>query len=173
MYAIIKTGGKQVKVEVGQAIYVEKLDVEAGEKVVFDEVILVGGESTKVGAPTVAGATVEGTVEKHGKQKKVVTFKFTLTGHADAGPYGSDIVCAGVSALAISTVNGIASLAGFEPIVEMNEEEGGYLYTEVTSGMTQEQNNIAEILLENLLLGLQSIEAENSEYIQIKTINDK
>lgn len=50
MYAIIKTGGKQVKVEVGQAIYVEKLDVEAGEKVVFDEVILVGGESTKVGA---------------------------------------------------------------------------------------------------------------------------
>lgn len=48
-----------------------------------------------------------------------------------------------------------------------------YLYTEVTSGMTQEQNNIAEILLENLLLGLQSIEAENSEYIQIKTINDK
>ncbi|MCZ1490281.1 ribosomal-processing cysteine protease Prp, partial [Enterococcus faecium] len=73
----------------------------------------------------------------------------------------------------ISTVNGIASLAGFEPIVEMNEEEGGYLYTEVTSGMTQEQNNIAEILLENLLLGLQSIEAENSEYIQIKTINDK
>ncbi|MCC9085195.1 50S ribosomal protein L21 [Enterococcus faecium] len=70
MYAIIKTGGKQVKVEVGQAIYVEKLDVEAGEKVVFDEVILVGGESTKVGAPTVAGATVEGTVEKHGKQKR-------------------------------------------------------------------------------------------------------
>ena len=48
MYAIIKTGGKQVKVEVGQAIYVEKLNVEAGEKVVFDEVILVGGESTKL-----------------------------------------------------------------------------------------------------------------------------
>ena len=47
MYAIIKTGGKQVKVEVGQAIYVEKLDVEAGQKVTFDEVILVGGESTK------------------------------------------------------------------------------------------------------------------------------
>ena len=78
MYAIIKTGGKQVKVEVGQAIYVEKLNVEAGEKVVFDEVILVGGESTKVGAPTVAGATVEGTVEKHGKQKKVVTFNTNL-----------------------------------------------------------------------------------------------
>lgn len=76
MYAIIKTGGKQVKVELGQAIYVEKLNVEAGGKVTFDEVILVGGETTKVGAPTLAGATVEGTVEKHGKQKKVVTYKY-------------------------------------------------------------------------------------------------
>ena len=76
MYAIIKTGGKQVKVEVGQAIYVEKLNVEAGEKVVFDEVIFVGGKTTKVGTPVVEGATVEGTVEKHGKQKKVVTFKY-------------------------------------------------------------------------------------------------
>lgn len=76
MYAIIKTGGKQLKVEEGQAIYVEKLNVEAGEKVVFDEVIFVGGETTKVGTPVVEGATVEGTVEKQGKQKKVVTFKY-------------------------------------------------------------------------------------------------
>ena len=76
MYAIVKSGCKQVKVDVGQAIYVEKLNVEAGEKVVFDEVILVGGETTKIGAPTVEGATVEGTVEKQGKQKKVVTFKY-------------------------------------------------------------------------------------------------
>ena len=76
MYAIIKTGGKQVKVEVGQAIYVEKLNVEAGEKVVFDEVVLVGGETTKIGTPIVEGATVEGTVEKQGKQKKVVTYKY-------------------------------------------------------------------------------------------------
>ncbi|MBF0780190.1 MULTISPECIES: 50S ribosomal protein L21 [unclassified Granulicatella] len=76
MYAIIKTGGKQVKVEVGQAIYVEKLDVEAGQSVVFDEVVFVGGEAVKVGTPLVAGATVEGTVEKQGRQKKVVTFKY-------------------------------------------------------------------------------------------------
>ena len=82
MYAIIKTGGKQVKVEVGQAIYVEKLDVEAGQKVTFDEVILVGGKSTKVGAPIIAAATVEGTVEKHGKQKKVVTFKYKPKKHS-------------------------------------------------------------------------------------------
>lgn len=82
MYAIIKTGGKQIKVEAGQAVYIEKLDAEAGEKVVFDEVVLVGGETAKVGTPTVAGATVEGTVEKHGKQKKVVTFKYKPKKHS-------------------------------------------------------------------------------------------
>ena len=75
-YAIIKTGGKQVKVEVGQAIYVEKLDVEAGQEVTFDEVVLVGGEKTVLGTPVIAGASVVGTVEKQGKQKKVVTFKY-------------------------------------------------------------------------------------------------
>ena len=75
-YAIIKTGGKQVKVEVDQAIYVEKLDVEAGAEVTFDQVVLVGGDKTVVGTPIVQGATVVGTVEKQGKQKKVVTFKY-------------------------------------------------------------------------------------------------
>ena len=75
-YAIIKTGGKQVKVEVGQAVYVEKLNVEAGQEVTFNEVVLVGGENTVVGTPPVAGATVVGTVEKQGKQKKVVTYKY-------------------------------------------------------------------------------------------------
>ena len=81
MYAIIKTGGKQIKVEEGQAVYIEKLDVEAGEKVVFDQVVLVGGESTKVGAPIVEGATVEATVEKQGKEKKVVIYKYNPKKH--------------------------------------------------------------------------------------------
>ena len=75
-YAIIKTGGKQVKVEVGQAIYVEKINAEAGAEVTFNEVVLVGGENTVVGTPVVEGATVVGTVEKQGKQKKVVTYKY-------------------------------------------------------------------------------------------------
>ena len=75
-YAIIKTGGKQVKVEVGQAIYVEKINAEAGSEVTFNEVVLVGGDKTVVGTPVVEGATVVGTIEKQGKQKKVVTFKY-------------------------------------------------------------------------------------------------
>ena len=75
-YAIIKTGGKQVKVEVGQAIYVEKINAEAGSEVTFNEVVLVGGDKTVVGTQVVEGATVIGTIEKQGKQKKVVTFKY-------------------------------------------------------------------------------------------------
>ena len=76
MYVIIVTGGKQLKVEVGQAIYIEKLDAEAGDKVTFDEIVFVGGEETKIGDPFVTGASVEGTVEKQGKEKKVTTFKY-------------------------------------------------------------------------------------------------
>ena len=77
MYAIIKTGGKQVKVEEGQSIFVEKLDVAEGDKVTFEEVVLVGGEGeTKIGSPFVSGASVEATVEKQGRAKKVVTFKY-------------------------------------------------------------------------------------------------
>ena len=71
MYAIIETGGKQLKVEAGDAIFVEKLEVEAGEKVTFDKVLLVGDETVTIGAPYVEGATVEATVEKQGKERKV------------------------------------------------------------------------------------------------------
>ncbi len=76
MYAIIETGGKQLKVEEGQAIYIEKLDVEAGETVTFDKVLFVGGENVKVGSPVVAGATVTAKVEKHGRGTKIVVFKY-------------------------------------------------------------------------------------------------
>ena len=78
MYAIIETGGKQIKVEAGDTIFVEKLDVEAGEKVVFDKVLLIGDKTTKLGAPYVEGATVDATVEKHGKEKKVLFINIML-----------------------------------------------------------------------------------------------
>ncbi len=75
MYAVIETGGKQVRVEEGMEIYIEKLEVEAGNNVVFDKVLLVSADGVKVGAPYLNGVTVEGTVEKHGKQKKIIVFK--------------------------------------------------------------------------------------------------
>jgi len=76
MYAIIETGGKQIKVEAGQEIYVEKLNGEAGDTITFDKVLFVGGDDAKVGVPFVEGATVTAKVEKHGKQKKITVFKY-------------------------------------------------------------------------------------------------
>ena len=76
MYAVIKTGGKQYQVKVGDVVFVEKLEAEDGANVTFDEVLLVGGEGdVKVGAPTVAGAKVEGKVLGQTKGKKVIVFK--------------------------------------------------------------------------------------------------
>ncbi|WP_332629285.1 50S ribosomal protein L21 [Halalkalibacter flavus] len=75
MYAIIETGGKQVKVQEGQEVYIEKLDAEAGETVSFENVLFVGGDEVKVGAPYVEGATVTAKVEKQGRAKKIIVWK--------------------------------------------------------------------------------------------------
>ena len=69
MYAIIATGGKQYKVAEGDVIRVEKLGVEAGAEVVFDQVLVVSGDEVKVGDPTVAGATVTATAVYKYKRK--------------------------------------------------------------------------------------------------------
>lgn len=76
MYAIIETGGKQVKVEEGQTIIVEKLENDVDEAVTFDRVLFVGGSDVKVGAPYVEGATVSAKVQEHGRQKKIDVIKF-------------------------------------------------------------------------------------------------
>lgn len=76
MYAIIETGGKQVKVEKGQEIYIEKVAGEADEVVTFDKVLFVGGDDVKVGAPFVEGASVTGKVVKQGRAKKITVYKY-------------------------------------------------------------------------------------------------
>lgn len=76
MYAVIKTGGKQFTVEEGQEIYVEKLAGETGDTVTFDEILFVGGDESKFGTPFVDGASVEAKIEKHGRQKKVTTYRY-------------------------------------------------------------------------------------------------
>ena len=76
MYAVIETGGKQVRVSEGKVIYVEKLDVNEGDNFTFDNVLMVGGEELIIGNPYVDGVSVDATVEKHGRQKKIIVFKF-------------------------------------------------------------------------------------------------
>ncbi len=77
MYAIIKTGGKQYRVEEGDIITIEKLDRAADEVVTFDEVLTVVNDGdVKIGAPVVEGAKVSGRVMTHGKGKKILIFKY-------------------------------------------------------------------------------------------------
>ncbi len=76
MYAIIETGGKQVRVEVGSKIYVEKLEAEVGSTITIDKVLLVGDKNVKVGTPYVEGAKVTAKVEKQGLSKKIRVFKY-------------------------------------------------------------------------------------------------
>ena len=76
MYAIIETGGKQYRVEPGSIIYVEKLEAQENEEVIFDKVVAVKDRTLKVGKPYVKDAVVKGTVVKNGKGKKITVFTY-------------------------------------------------------------------------------------------------
>ena len=76
MYAIIETGGKQYRVQNGDVIYVEKLDVQAEEEITFDKVVAISDKTLKVGKPYVKDAFVKGTVVKNGKGKKINIFTY-------------------------------------------------------------------------------------------------
>lgn len=73
MFAIIETGGKQYRVQENDVLYIEKLDAEENQEIVFDKVLMV---NNKVGSPYVKGAKVTAQVEKHGKNRKIIVFKY-------------------------------------------------------------------------------------------------
>jgi large subunit ribosomal protein L21 len=77
MYAVIKTGGKQYKVAQGDRLRIEKLPAGVGDTVTFDEVLLIGGvDALKIGAPLVAGASVQAKIIAQDRAKKIIVFKF-------------------------------------------------------------------------------------------------
>ena len=77
MYAVIRTGGKQYRVAQGDTLEIETIKGDPGAAITFDDVLLVGNDDeTRIGTPTVEGATVSGTIVNHGKHRKVIVFKF-------------------------------------------------------------------------------------------------
>ncbi|MCH2107895.1 MAG: 50S ribosomal protein L21 [Polyangiaceae bacterium] len=74
--AVIRTGGKQYRVEQGDLIRIEKIEGAAGDKINFDEVLFIGGDEPKFGTPLVNGAKVQGEIVSQGRDKKIVVFKF-------------------------------------------------------------------------------------------------
>lgn len=99
-------------------------------------------------------------------QKEI--FSFEISGHAGSGPYGYDIVCAAVSALSIGAVNSLAEIGGFTPLIEADEEEGGYLYATLPENLSEKQLSTAHILLESLLLSCKSVSEEYPQYVIIR-----
>jgi len=83
MYAVIKSGGKQHRVEEGETLKLEKIEAATGESIDFDDVLLVGeGESVKIGEPTVKGAKVTAEIVAQGRHKKVKIVKFRRRKHS-------------------------------------------------------------------------------------------
>ncbi|WP_136248721.1 50S ribosomal protein L21 [Halomonas borealis] len=83
MYAVIKSGGKQYRVQEGQTLKLEKLEVPTGDTIEFDEVLLVGSDDDiTVGAPTVGGAKVSAEIVAHGRGEKVNIIKFRRRKHS-------------------------------------------------------------------------------------------
>lgn len=77
MYAIIKTGGKQYKVAEGDQIYIEKLEGEVGEEIIFDQILALSkDDDLQIGSPVVEDASVKAEIIKHGKGKKITIFKY-------------------------------------------------------------------------------------------------
>lgn len=76
MYAVVEINGKQYRAEQGKNLVVDRFDAEPGESVVFEKVVLLGGEKAAVGTPYVTGASVKATVDKEMKDDKVIVFKY-------------------------------------------------------------------------------------------------
>ena len=171
MYAIIATGGKQYKVAEGDVIRVEKLGVEAGETVTFDNVIAVSNDGLKAGED-VKDASVTATVVENGKAKKVIVYKYKRkTGYHKKNGHrqqytkvkeGQDIVCAAVSVLVINTVNSLETFTDDQFEVQ---EDDGYVSFHFTAPVTER----GTLLMDSLILGLTEIEhSYNNRYLTVK-----
>ncbi|KIS04126.1 ribosomal-processing cysteine protease Prp [Paucilactobacillus wasatchensis] len=93
--------------------------------------------------------------------------EFRITGHADSGPYGQDIVCAAVSALAITTVNGLKQVVHVNPKIISNETDGGLLKV-----LQLDERKESQILLETFANGISDIAANYPDNIKVKNIDN-
>lgn len=91
---------------------------------------------------------------------------FEISGHAESGPYGHDLVCAAVSAVSFGAVNAVVNLCGFEPDVEQGGV-GGYLKITLPGGLNEPIHSKAQTLLEGMQVSLETIEQDYGQYINI------
>ena len=92
---------------------------------------------------------------------------FELSGHADSGPYGYDLVCAGVSAVSFGTVNAVIALCEIDLEIKQGTD-GGYLYVKLPYTLHHDQKEKADTLLAGMLIALQTIERDYAQFINVK-----
>ena len=95
-----------------------------------------------------------------------------ITGHAASGEYGFDVVCASVSTLAINFVNSVEKFAGYEPNLELNEIEGGYLKVEIPQNIPSHQREMTQLFFESFFLGMANLSEDSSEFVQTRVITE-
>lgn len=100
------------------------------------------------------------------KNKEIIAFE--LSGHAESGPYGYDLVCAGVSAVSFGAVNAVHTICETDLIIDQ-ADDGGYLHVALPTSLQPEEWEKAQILLEGMLISLQTIEREYSKFIKIES----
>lgn len=105
------------------------------------------------------------------QDKQIINF--TLSGHAEAGPYGHDLVCAAVSALTIGTANNLSRLAEVEPEIDANEEDGGFVEIILPTVVDKKQQDTAQILLRSLYYSLLDIQEEYGEFLSVSKTNNE
>lgn len=118
MFAVLKTGGKQYKVQAGDVLRVEKLAASAGDKIQFNEILMVGGDAVTVGAPLVAGAAVQAEVIEQIKADKVISYHKRRRKHSSQRTRGhrqqltlvrvTDILASGAEASGVAVATGTA-----------------------------------------------------------------
>ncbi|UQS85310.1 ribosomal-processing cysteine protease Prp [Apilactobacillus apisilvae] len=97
---------------------------------------------------------------------------FKLTGHADSGEYGKDIVCAAVSVLSISTVNGLDSVAHLESKVKSNNSDGGFMQVTIPEAKNHDTDIAAQAILSSFENGISDVSKNYAKYIKLDIIND-
>lgn len=106
------------------------------------------------------------------RNKKGHIYSFTVSGHANSGPYGHDLVCAGVSAVTFGAVNAILSLCEKNLTIEKAEAKGGYLRVDIPFTKEEKYRENVQLLLEGMIVSLQTIERDYREHIQISEMTE-
>ncbi|MDM5298936.1 ribosomal-processing cysteine protease Prp [Bacillus pumilus] len=109
---------------------------------------------------------INATITRSTSDESITSFQ--MTGHAEFAEKGQDLVCAGVSAVVFGSVNSIIALTGIDPVLDIGEE-GGYFAFELPADIDPSSNEKAQLLLEGMVVSLETIERDYHDYVRIST----